>query len=177
MVRNYGSPRCRSDSLQIVRRGLACPSIGNNVESDLLSLVEGTHAGAFDRADVHEYILAAVIWLDKAEAFLAIEELHGSLRHITLLSGTGVTRPHICAAGSFEIWRKVVSPTRDVRRGQVVRPKLDSFMWGLSVGLQGLSGQSVEKKLAIWPTNPHVGVAYRISSSLLVAVRGHGVLA
>jgi hypothetical protein len=84
----YDSLRCRSDSVQIVRRGLACPSIGNNVESNLLPLVEGTHASAFDRADVHEDILAAIIWLDKAEAFLVIEELHGSLRHITLPSDT-----------------------------------------------------------------------------------------
>ena len=82
MVRNYGSARCRSDSLQIVRRELACPSIGNNVESDLLSLVEGTHASTFNRADVHKDILAAIIRLDKAETFLAIEELHGPLRHI-----------------------------------------------------------------------------------------------
>jgi len=89
VVRNYDCSRFRSDSLQIVRRGLACPSIGNNVESNLLSLAEGTHASAFDRADVHEDILAAVIWLDKAEAFLIVEELHGSLRHITLLSDTG----------------------------------------------------------------------------------------
>jgi hypothetical protein len=34
-----------------------------------------------------------------------------------------VTRPRASAAGLFEIWRKVVSPTRG--RGQVVRPKLD----------------------------------------------------
>src|SRR5712691_8146936 len=78
----YGSSRSRSDSVQIVRRGLACFSIGNNVESDLLSLVEDTHASAFDRADVHEDILAAIIRLDKAEAFLVIEELHGSLSHM-----------------------------------------------------------------------------------------------
>ena len=73
---------CRSDSLQIFRRGLACLSISNNVESDLLALIEGTHASAFDRADVHEHILAAAIRLDEAEAFLVIEPLHSSLRHI-----------------------------------------------------------------------------------------------
>jgi hypothetical protein len=57
---------CRT--VQIVRRGLArILSIGNNVESDLLSLVEGTHASAFDRADVHEDILAAIIRLDKVD--------------------------------------------------------------------------------------------------------------
>jgi len=45
------------------------------------------HPCAFNRADVHEDILAAIIWLDEAEAFLDIEPLHGSLRHITLFSG------------------------------------------------------------------------------------------
>jgi len=56
----YGSSRCRLDSVQIVRRGLACLSIGDNVEGDFLSLVEDTHASAFDRADVHEDILAVI---------------------------------------------------------------------------------------------------------------------
>jgi hypothetical protein len=58
-----------------------------------------------------------------------------------------------------------------------VRPKLNNFIWGLSDGLQGLPGKSLEKKLAIWATSPHLGIAYRISSSLLVAVRGHEVSA
>jgi hypothetical protein len=75
VVRNYGSSRCRSDGLQIVCRRLACLSIGDNIESDLLSLVEGPHASAFDCADVHEDILAATIRLDKAEASLVIEPL------------------------------------------------------------------------------------------------------
>jgi hypothetical protein len=139
---------CRT--VQIVRRGLArILSIGNNVESDLLSLVEGTHATAFDRADVHEDILAAIIRLDKAEASFVIEELHSSLRHMTVLSGTCVMRPHVSAASSFEIWRKVVSPTRDVRRGQVVRPKLDKRFMGLFSWAARFAGKSLGKRLAI----------------------------
>jgi ribosomal protein S21 len=51
---------------------------------------------------------------------------------------------------------KVVSPTRDVRRGQVVRPKLDGITWGPLNWITRLSGKSLEKKLAIWPTSPHV---------------------
>ena len=43
-----------SGGAQIVRRGLSCPSIGNNLERDLLPLIEAVHPGAFDRADVHE---------------------------------------------------------------------------------------------------------------------------
>jgi hypothetical protein len=42
---------------------------------------------------VHEDILAAIIRLDEAEAFLAVEPLHGSLRHVALLSDTCVLRP------------------------------------------------------------------------------------
>ncbi len=75
-----------SDGSQIFRRRLACPAISNNVEGDLLSFVKAVHPGAFDRADVHEHILAAIIRLDEAEAFLAVEPLHGSLRNITLPS-------------------------------------------------------------------------------------------
>jgi hypothetical protein len=112
VVRIYGSSGGRSDGAQIVRRGFTRLSISNNVERDLLSLIEPTHPGAFDGADVHEDILAAVIRLDEPEAFLDIEPLHGSLRHLALLSVTCVVRPRVSAAGWFEFWRKVVSPTR-----------------------------------------------------------------
>src|SRR5215471_12233250 len=114
-----------SDGAQIFRRGLARLSISNNIEKDLLSLVQARQPGAFNRADVHENVFAAVIRLDEAEAFLAIEPLHGSLRHIALLS-VGVTRLRVNAAGSV---RSRFGETRQsdagVRRGQVVRPKLD----------------------------------------------------
>jgi hypothetical protein len=77
------------------------------------------HPSAFDGADVHENILAAVIRPDETEAFLAIEPLYGSLRHETLLSDTYSGGPRSRAAGlSVEIWKKVVSPTHNARRGQ-----------------------------------------------------------
>jgi hypothetical protein len=63
VVRIYGSSRGRSDGAQIVRGGLTRPSISNNVERDLLSLVEVMDPSAFDRADVDEDILAAIIRL------------------------------------------------------------------------------------------------------------------
>jgi hypothetical protein len=78
--------RCRSDRAQILRGGLAGPSISNNLERDLLSLVKPAHTGAFDCADVDEDVLAPIIRLDEAEAFLVIEPLHGSLRHLAFLS-------------------------------------------------------------------------------------------
>jgi hypothetical protein len=37
------------------------------------------HTCALNRADVDEDILAAVVWLNEAEALLAVKPLHGSL--------------------------------------------------------------------------------------------------
>jgi hypothetical protein len=92
--RPHGYRRRRSGGAQIVCRGFAGPAIGYNVEQNLLSFVEAVHPGTFDGADVHEDILAAVIRLDKAEAFLAVEPLYRTLRHMTPLSGACLGRPH-----------------------------------------------------------------------------------
>src|SRR5262249_48605747 len=69
--------------------------VGDKLERDLLPLVEALHPCAFDRADVYEYILPAVVRLDESVALLAIEPLHGSLRHIGLLSGRCALRPRV----------------------------------------------------------------------------------
>jgi hypothetical protein len=118
----------RSGGLQIVRRRFSGPSVGDNLIKDLLSLVEAVHPSALDGADVHENILAAVIGLDEAKAFLAVEPLYGSLRHETFLSGTCLDRAAPRAQpvhSDRDFGKKVVSPTRSARRSQVVRPKLD----------------------------------------------------
>src|SRR5262249_50957711 len=57
--------------------GLLAP-LGHDVVADLLAFHEGAHAGALDRADVHEHVPAAVARLDESKAFLSIEELHGT---------------------------------------------------------------------------------------------------
>jgi hypothetical protein len=85
-----------SGGAQIIGRRLAGPSIRDNVIRDLLSLVETAHPSALDGADMHENILAAVIRLDEAKAFLVVEPLYGSLRHETLLSSTCLGRPRGC---------------------------------------------------------------------------------
>ena len=63
-----------------------------------MSLVEAVHPGAFDSADVHEHILAAIIGLNEAEAFLAIKPFYRTLRHMTFFHvrvsvGHTVVRP------------------------------------------------------------------------------------
>src|SRR5262245_62533117 len=65
--------------------GLLAP-LGHDVVADLLAFHEGAHAGAFDRADVYEHVLAAVARLDESKAFLSIEELHGTCGHHGLLA-------------------------------------------------------------------------------------------
>jgi hypothetical protein len=87
VLRAADQPTCRlsAEDLPVFRsattsKAIFCPSI------------EETHASAFDRTDVHEDILAAIIRLNEAEAFLVIEPLHGSFCHIALLSGTCISR-------------------------------------------------------------------------------------
>jgi hypothetical protein len=97
-----GYPRRRSDGAQIVCRGFAGPAIGYYVERNLLSLIEAVHPSTFNGADVHEDILAAVIRLDKAEAFLAVEPLYCTLRHMTFFQvrvqvGCAVAQPCQCS--------------------------------------------------------------------------------
>jgi hypothetical protein len=74
--------RVRSRRAQVSGRGLACSAISDKLEKELLSLIEANHAGAFDRADMHEDVLAAVIRLDESEALLAVEPLYSSCSHI-----------------------------------------------------------------------------------------------
>jgi len=111
----YSASGCRSDGAQIFGRGLARLSINDNLVGNLLPLIEVVHSGAFDRADVYEHILGAVIRLDEAEAFLAVEPFHGSLCHMSSFKCVFrcvCMRPRVSATGSFEFWEKVVSPSR-----------------------------------------------------------------
>jgi len=112
--------------VQIVRRRFAGPAIKYHLEGDLLSFVEAMHPGAFDSTDVHEHILAAVIRLDEAEAFLAIKPFYRTLRHMTFFQVRVSEAAQLCGRLCSR-FGEVVSPTRRARRGQVVRPKLDKL--------------------------------------------------
>jgi hypothetical protein len=73
---------------QIVGGRLAGPAVRDDVEGNGLALVEGAHAGAFDRADMNEDVLIAILRLNEAKTFLAVEPLHGALVHGNVLSLT-----------------------------------------------------------------------------------------
>jgi hypothetical protein len=53
----------------LFRRHFARPSVGEQLEADLLSFAHVIHSGAFDRADMNEGVLTAVIGLNETEAF------------------------------------------------------------------------------------------------------------
>src|SRR5262249_7228996 len=79
--RQYGHGRRRLGGAQILSGRLAGSTVCDHVERDLLPFVECAHARSFNRADVHEDILAASFRLNETEALLIVKPLHGSLVH------------------------------------------------------------------------------------------------
>jgi hypothetical protein len=73
---------CRLDG---AHGDLAGATVFLGIERDLLTLNQPTHSGAFERGGVNENILAAVIRLNEAEAFLVVVELHGARSHQSIL--------------------------------------------------------------------------------------------
>ena len=61
---------------------LDAPALAHHIKTDLLAFVEGAHAGALDRGDVHEHIFPTIRRLYESKPFLRIEKLHGTLNHI-----------------------------------------------------------------------------------------------
>ncbi len=138
----------------MVCRRFAGLAIGHNLEQNLLSLVEAVHPGAFDGADVHEDILAAVIRLDKAEAFLAVEPLYCTLRHMTLLSDACLGRLHSRAAGHFRDLEEGRQSGADCAAGPSRSAETRSVINRAWAGVpQGRLG----KRLAICACNPYLG--------------------
>jgi hypothetical protein len=67
--------------------GFGAAGVSFGVEADALTFGQGAHAGLLNGCGVDEYVLAAAVRRDKAEAFSGIEELHCSnlRRHVTFL--------------------------------------------------------------------------------------------
>src|SRR5262249_55923835 len=66
---------------QIFGGRLAGAAVCDDIETDSLPLIEGAHAGAFNRADMNEDIIAAIGGLNEAKTLLAVEPLHNSRIH------------------------------------------------------------------------------------------------
>src|ERR1700730_158073 len=76
-VARYGCSAC----LKVFGRFLAVLRAAHDFERDFLTLVQRVETRAFDGADMDEHILAAVIRLNEAVAFLRIKPLYGALAH------------------------------------------------------------------------------------------------
>ena len=75
-----------SGNLDVADGDLAGAAVLLRVERDLLTLVEATQPGALQGGGVDEYVLAAIVRLDEAEALLTIIEFYGARRHLDILS-------------------------------------------------------------------------------------------
>jgi hypothetical protein len=65
---------------------LAAAAVLLRIERDLLALHQPAHSGALQRGRVNEDVLAAVVRLNEAEAFLVVVELYGAGNHMDILS-------------------------------------------------------------------------------------------
>jgi len=81
VVREHGSLRDGLRRSQILCRALAATSVRDGIERDFLPLVDGAHAGAFDRADMNEDIIAAGLRLNEAEALLIVKPSRNTRMH------------------------------------------------------------------------------------------------
>lgn len=71
----------RTVSLDLEIAGGFLASIRDYFVFDMLTLIEGAEAGAFDCRDMNEHVLAATSRLNKTIAFGRIEPLNSTTRH------------------------------------------------------------------------------------------------
>lgn len=69
---------------QLTRRGLARAAVFFQFVRDLITLVQARQTRAFNRGDVDEHVLAAVLGLNEAKALGRVEPLNDTVRHIIL---------------------------------------------------------------------------------------------
>ena len=81
------TPLCaRLGELKIARRGLTGTPVRLNLEGDLLAFDEAAQTGSFERADMDEHVLPAVIRLNEAIALLTIIPFYDTHIHGEVLS-------------------------------------------------------------------------------------------
>lgn len=76
----------RSSQRQIFRAAFAPHPVELDLERNLLAFGETRKTRPFDRTDMDEHVIAAVIGLDESEALLTIEPLDCTRRHFPLQS-------------------------------------------------------------------------------------------
>src|SRR5262249_60383487 len=72
----------RSGSEALPVRSGELAALAYHVIAELLALMQIAHPGTLHRGDVDKHVLPAIGGLNESVAFLAVEELHGTLSHI-----------------------------------------------------------------------------------------------
>src|SRR5215472_1423499 len=98
-----------------IGRRLAGTTILRQFVGNLLAFTQGLHASALDRADMHEYVLAALIRLNESVTLLRVEPLDRSSAHSFCPSGRAIARPRRCWP---ERWSMFGKSSSDRRRGK-----------------------------------------------------------
>jgi hypothetical protein len=72
--------------LDVAYGDLAGAAVFLGIEGNLLAFDQSAHSGTLERGGVDENVLAAVVRLNEAEAFLVIVKLYGARIHGDILS-------------------------------------------------------------------------------------------
>ena len=89
--------------LQLAGGHLAALLIAFQLIGDLLAFIERAQARTFDRGDVHEHIVTAVVGLNEAEAFLAVKPFHDATWHFACPFRTQVLEPTMGVEIKFSV--------------------------------------------------------------------------
>ena len=89
--------------LQLAGGHLAALLIAFQLVGDLLAFIERAQTSAFDRGDVNEHIVSAVVGLDETEAFLAVKPLHDATWHFACPFRTQVLKPTMGVEIKFSV--------------------------------------------------------------------------
>src|SRR5580704_636427 len=97
----------RSECRETIGRGLAGAAVLRHLVGNLLAFAQRLQTGALDCADVDEHVLAAVIRLDEAIAFLRVEPLDRSSAHSGCpLIDERFRKPRHCGRGGWSMFGK-----------------------------------------------------------------------
>src|SRR5829696_5679355 len=83
--RHASAQRPTLRGLDVVDGDFAGAAVLGGVEGDLLALDKPAQAGALQRSRMDEHVLAAVVRLNEAEAFLIVVEFYGARIHRVVL--------------------------------------------------------------------------------------------
>jgi hypothetical protein len=140
---------------------LAGPAVFLGIERDLLALDQPAHSSALERGSVNEDVLAAVIRLNEAKAFLVVIELHGARIHGDILSLIEVHLNPRRAIACLELGSSMFGGSerapdiQERRNGPIVRPNVDC---GYVEGKRGFCKTGRQRSLDTRPKSVLAGL-------------------